>query len=248
MEDTILSIPFMKKSVLFPIFKLYGPIVHFCHRLHLLSSFKKKDKVHSVVIFTALNIRQPGQWCLGEAALWLLSLLPQVTFQTTERGGESGSLDLFPSAGEGSWKPQEATREDFSQEGIKENTRLWLFAVSPPRLGSVTFTPREETIWGWGKNRPKGLERMDLRANPEEFLFLTGQRGKAAQNTWKEFASKGGQKLVNTIPVPLTKASKWGPKGSSSFQVMELTGSHTKAEGYLYKHIHTYPLTYPSGT
>lgn len=47
MEDIILSIPVMKKSVLFPIFKLYCPIVHFYHILHLLSSFKKMDKFSS---------------------------------------------------------------------------------------------------------------------------------------------------------------------------------------------------------
>lgn len=194
MEDIILSIPVMKKSVLFPIFKLYCPIVHFYHILHLLSSLKKWTNL--VGIFMALNIRQQGQRCLGEPALWLLSLMPRVILQATEQGGERRPSGSFPRLRNGAGSQRKPRGWTFSGKNKGESSTergLWILAASLPRLGSVTFSPCEETIWGWGKNHPKGLERMVLRANPEEFLFLTGQRGKAAQNTWKEFAPKGIQ-------------------------------------------------------
>lgn len=211
MEDTILSIPFMKKSVLFPIFKLYGPIVHFCHRLHLLSSFKKKDKVHSVVIFTALNIRQPGQWCLGEAALWLLSLLPQVTFQTTERGGENGSGSLSLSWGRELEAPGGHEGGLFSGRNKGEHKALTVRSL-PSKTGQCDVHPAWRDDLRMGKEPPKRTRKNGPQGKPWRILVPNRSERESCPEHLEGICLKRGTKLSEHHSGPTDQSFKVRPK------------------------------------
>lgn len=119
---------------------------------------------------------RPPQCVGGEQALWVSS--PKLRDGAGRPGRPSGLM----------FSGRVETRRKPCRVG---SGYQWSPLQDPAR---AVFSPcTGETIWGWGKTHSKGLERIILRADPERFLFLAGQRGKTAQNTWKEVASKEGQ-------------------------------------------------------
>lgn len=166
----------MKKSTLFPTFKLYYSNVHFCHRLHLLPPFKKMDKVRNVTIFMTLNIRQQGQRCLrnrekqgepdcpaccpervssrsaggGEQAVWMS--FPQLR---NGAGSPSGPRGLM-FTGKSKEKEKATEREVLDTNGLPSRTEQ---SNVQPMCTKKRSEGGERTAARTGKNKPQDKPR-----------------------------------------------------------------------------------------
>lgn len=207
MEDTILSIPVMKKSALLPVFKLYGPIVHFCHRLHLLSSFRKKDKVYSVVIFMALNIRQPGPVVPGGSSPVTSQLTASGDFPDHRAGrGKVGVWISSPQQGKGAGSPRRPWGRTFSAKNKGEHKALNVSSL-PSKTGQCDVQPLWRNDWRMGKEPPRRTRKNGPQGKPRRIPVPNRSERESCPEHLEGICLKRRTKLVlNTIPVPLTKA------------------------------------------